>query len=339
MSQARFSFVLPVRLRPDSLPTDLGSVVSVTAKSVAVFFPSELIDQFFVVACAADLQAIKQRASFELPDFPFRFIDEVALCPIFGRPDDGHEGRGWQGWHKQQVIKIAAASIVQSPYYITLDDDVILTRQVQLGDLVDGDRLAGSYLPPSFHESWYRSCCEVLKCSPDVVLSAGYVMGVTPQVVVTEIMRNLQDELARLWNIEDFAECLLELAGIKIPITRSASVNRLYYRVTGRRAVRRGISADVVAKCRRWTEHQLYWTYLQKEQIGERYYSVNGRAMTAQGVWSNDEASAISIDEWIHSQFDESHDHFFTVFASQIRRDHRSKLNERVSARLADACR
>jgi hypothetical protein len=337
MSATRFSFVLPVKLRSDSLSTDLDSVVSVAVRSIAVFFPRDLIDRFYVVAGASDLEAIEQRARREKLDLPFSFIDEIALCPSLGNPDDGHAGRGWQGWHKQQVIKIAAASIVDAPYYITLDDDVILTRHVQTRDLLSNERLAASYLPPAFHESWYRSCCEVLMCPPEAVLSSDRALGVTPQIVVTEIMRSLQSEICRLWGTKDFGECLLELAGIKIPLTARPSINRLFHRLTGRRAVRRGIPADVVERCRHWTEHQLYWTFMKRNGLADKHYSADFPAMTAQGIWSDEQAGRVSIEKWISSQFDERHDHFFTVFGSQIKSVDRARLNDLLATRIAAA--
>jgi hypothetical protein len=335
MSAITFSIVLPLKLRPASLSDDLDRVVSVAMKSIEQFFPIELIDKFYVIASASDLTRIEQRARREISKLPLNFIDEVDLCPSLGRPDDGREGRGWQGWHKQQVIKIAAASIVNAPYYITLDDDVILTRHVRSNDLLDGERVAASYLPPSFHESWYRSCCEVLKCGPETVFSSEQALGVTPQIVVTHIMRNLQSEICRLWGASDFAECLLELAGIKIPLTRSASLNRLFSRVTGKRAVRSGIPDEIVQRCRNWTEHQLYWTYMKREGIASRHYSPTFPAMTAQGIWSDDQAAGISIDEWIRSQFDERHEHFFTVFGSRVSNVDSARLTQRLAARLA----
>src|SRR5690349_3745751 len=117
-----YTIVMPIKLSVASRELDLTRLFRVAAKSIQRFVEPHMLSVFMVVADTTDLQAIEKRSRTEMPGFPFAFVDEKTVCPALARPDDQRDGVGWQGWHRQQVLKIAAASIVDTECYVTMDD-------------------------------------------------------------------------------------------------------------------------------------------------------------------------------------------------------------------------
>ncbi len=81
------------------------------------------------------------------------------------------------GWYKQQLIKLAAADLVTTPFYVTLDSDVISTRQASIDDFVWQGR-GVLQVEHGGQELWYRQTAKGLGLpeAPDH-------MGVTPAVL------------------------------------------------------------------------------------------------------------------------------------------------------------
>jgi uncharacterized protein DUF6492 len=60
---------------------------------------------------------------------PITAICEADIAPQLPAYDVG-------GWVRQQVVKLAAASLVETDFYLTLDADVVLCKPLTLSDLV-----------------------------------------------------------------------------------------------------------------------------------------------------------------------------------------------------------
>lgn len=335
-ARERYTFITPVKLSQQSGALDLDRLFNVAARSIQRFFQPELLARFVVVADGGDLKRIEARAAAEMPEFPFDFVDQASLCPALGRPDDGGDGVGWQGWHKQQVLKIAAASIVRTPFYITMDDDVVLTRSINQGDLLRNEKLILEHISLGDYPQyvpWYHACCNVLEVSTGLFSSAERVMGFTPQIVITALMVELQAEIQTIWPKASFDESLLQLCGVAVPLTRSRILNRSIRAITKRRAIRTDIGAVTLERCRHWTEHQLYWTFLKKRGLADLNYTVNAPQLSAFGFWKQN-AENSEIDAYIAREFDQEHDHYFSVIGSRVKGLDRKYLYQQIATRL-----
>lgn len=89
------------------------------------------------------------------------------------------------GWYKQQLLKLAMASHLQSDFYLTLDADVIVARPVEMYDLVVQGRAICHRYAGDNHRRWYRWTQRVLR-----LRRSGWVHGVTPVMMGREGVRS-----------------------------------------------------------------------------------------------------------------------------------------------------
>lgn len=111
----------------------------------------------------------------------------------------------WKGWRKQQAIKLCIARHVQTEFYLTYDDDVIITQPTGWNDLfVDGKPII-QIEPTTINKSravWYKSSIDKLQYNDAQI--PDYGMGVTPQILYTDIVNNMLDRLSRNGNVVEY---------------------------------------------------------------------------------------------------------------------------------------
>jgi hypothetical protein len=171
----------------------------------------------------------------------FEVVPESEIVPELG------VFRRAAGWYRQQVIKLAIAAYVESPFYMTFDADVICTRPVATADLIPDGRALVHVTKADPHADWYERA-EVLLG----VRRSGRSHGVTPCIYNTEGMLALHEYLG----------------------SRESLFNRLSLRslpVPKVGALLRGWRAFLLRNVP-WTEQSLYFTYLEAEGLYDRYY-------------------------------------------------------------------
>ncbi len=90
----------------------------------------------------------------------------------------------WHGYPTSMLLKLAASSAVETPFYVTLDADLVpLAGDLRASDFVRGGR--GNHVPEgrAVHPGWWRSSADLLGVALD--MSAGG-FGVTPAVLSAE---------------------------------------------------------------------------------------------------------------------------------------------------------
>jgi hypothetical protein len=238
--------VLPV-IEPDLARTRL------LARSVERFFPE--LEVCWAVTPRESVAAVRAA----LPGRPYRVLPEDEVVPELARPKEfdriaalvGPRGGIVPGWYRQQLVKLAAADIVGSDFYLTLDADVICTRPTTAADLVrrgrgicDGRRLGR-------HPDWHEWVERVLG-----IESRQTEHGVTPAV----LSRDCVHALAR--HLEERSEA------------------------AGRPDTWRGY----LMRSTPWTEYALYTTYLEHAGLYDRYHlRVGSGAMYGNCVWSSEQ--------------------------------------------------
>lgn len=119
------------------LRVDRGGAVSDLDRFLALGLPSlqkfagDVIKELVVVLPHRDVRLTTRRL-VSRSRMPVRVIDEREVV--------SHLGDDAPGWTKQQVIKLAAPSVVSTPWYITLDADVVAARPIDREFLLPGGR-------------------------------------------------------------------------------------------------------------------------------------------------------------------------------------------------------
>jgi hypothetical protein len=93
------------------------------------------------------------------------------------------------GWYVQQLVKLAIANRVATPFYLTLDADVICVRPTRYEDLVVGGRALVQTSPPN-HPEWNDDAERVLGLP-----RSGRQYGVTPAVLSVDAVHTLAAHL------------------------------------------------------------------------------------------------------------------------------------------------
>jgi hypothetical protein len=110
------------------------------------------------------------------------------------------------GWYKQQVVKLAAHRIVNSPFYLLLDADLICTHEFSdLALIVDGKALTDWELK-SLHTEWWQGSAAILKTFARL---DNFGFSVTPEVLSKYVGEKLLQHITNLYQ-KDWCEVLLE---------------------------------------------------------------------------------------------------------------------------------
>ena len=96
------------------------------------------------------------------------------------------------GWYKQQVLKLAFATICPAPFYLTLDPDVLLCRRLAPEHLVHQGRCFTSWMTKAEHAHWWQASADLLNLPLDPGLRG---LNVTPQMLARDIACRLKAHL------------------------------------------------------------------------------------------------------------------------------------------------
>lgn len=240
----KLSFVLPVTLEEEgdlrwrAVDDSLAAMrLRCMLRSFLRRFRKEDLDQFLLVAPAAQIPALREVVAGLTDDPRFTLVPEAEFCPEIVTPPGGVERP--PGWYIQQALKIAAAQHVKTPLYVTLDADCLCVRAFGAGGLLQkGKPLANiesvtdyaRIYRADFAQAEARGKLVRQQASADLLGYArpekfrGYFFGETPVVLHRESVLALQDHLAK----------------------------------------RHGEPwAAVLARHRRWTEYNLYFQFLE----------------------------------------------------------------------------
>ena len=113
-------------------------------------------------------------------------VDSEIVPEIVERPPP-------HGWHLQQLVKLAIAERVATPFYLTLDADVICVRPTRHDELVRDGRALAQVTPPH-HPEWNDDAERVLGLP-----RSERQYGVTPAVLTRDGVLGLQRHLGDDW--------------------------------------------------------------------------------------------------------------------------------------------
>ena len=239
----RISAVLPLRLGGAKESSDLDRVERLLLPSFALHWRGPAAVEFLVVVPPEDLHRIRTRLVGASP-FQLRVISEDVLCPDLG---------GERGWHKQQILKLAAARAVSSLWYLTLDADVLLGRPSSVADLIPDGRCRFKQERAQDHWDWWQASRGILRSTVD--LDPGdVVMGVTPELLRRDVALELLDEIGRR--------------------NGTGAADRFLFD----------------SRSNGWTEYTLYWLYILERGLERQLYDWSPSNLY-EGLWFADQAA------------------------------------------------
>jgi len=180
------------------------------------------------------------------------------------------------GWKCQQLLKLAAAALIRTPFYLTLDPDLVLCKPLRIADIVVGGKAILEPEVRTKEPDWWRASAELLGLTVDLAKPG---MAVTPALLSPQICKRLFADLETGYG-RDWATILLE--HVRSP----------------------------------WTEYTLYYLTGERHGLLERFHTVPaaGRPRLAcrSNVWYASEFSSWDVA----GCFDVSDPGLFTVMQS-----------------------
>ncbi|NNF55454.1 MAG: hypothetical protein HKN03_13560 [Acidimicrobiales bacterium] len=229
-------------------------------RSLDRFCDAETLESILVVVPAGEQDAVEEAIVEESWMHRTEVVTEESL---------GLSQQPLDGWYRQQIIKLIAADRFATPFYLTLDADVICCKPVSYSDLVPGGRAAITMTSRSAHSDWWYQSAAILgvrvrvrRLAPRIWRPRWWMsqpgMSVTPAVLSTLHVRELMREIERKW---------------KKPVAR-------------------------VLGDRPFTEYTLYYLYLESnglvDVVHDRERPVSCRGQGA-NVWSADQFNAWDV--------------------------------------------
>ena len=90
-----------------------------------MFAPDDMFEDIFVVVPARG-RAYAEARRRDWQSLPLVVIDEEEVLPTFR----DHPLTLNAGWYRHQLIKLCAANLSKTEFFITFDSDVILTKPI-----------------------------------------------------------------------------------------------------------------------------------------------------------------------------------------------------------------
>jgi hypothetical protein len=252
----RFDVVLP--LHPRDLPR-----ARILASTMKRFLGD--VETVWIVGRKTEAQALAEELE---PKFRCRTLEDRDVVPEVASARAGlarlRKGRYVVGHNVQQLVKLGMSRRVETPFYLTLDADVLLVRPVDASWLLPGGRARTVRFRGDGHPGWYESAARILDLPP-----SSWEHGVTPCVLARDCTRSLLAYLDRT---------LEGRAG-------SAEVEEDPHgsgRWRGYLLVRRG-----------WTEYTLYHTFAEAAgAFDARHHPVGPQDFYSANVWKPDDRGA-----------------------------------------------
>jgi len=141
-----------------------------------------LVRRCLVVTPDKDFDEILRRC----PSGPYEVLAESTIAP-------GLRDETAPGWRRQQIVKLTVAELVETRFYLTLDADVMFTRQIGYGDVTRDGRAWFCVRRTGVHADWLRWSERVLLRRGD-----GAHYAVTPSILATECVHRLLAHIVSL---------------------------------------------------------------------------------------------------------------------------------------------
>lgn len=203
MSLQSISAVLPLKIYGRHYLENLARC-DILFTSLSRYAEPGLFKDIFVVVPARERREITRSLEY-WKSLPLRVISEDDILPVF---------RAYSrvsGWLRQQMIKLYAANLSATEYYVTLDPDVILCKRMAFSDIVVGGKALMQPEARGVHREWWRGSARVLGLAEDLGRPG---MFVTPAILSRSICKMLFEDLQARYRC-DWSVALLQSVKLK----------------------------------------------------------------------------------------------------------------------------
>ncbi len=200
-----------------------------------------LVRRCLVVTPDKDFDEIGRRC----PSGPYEVLAESTIAP-------GLRDQTAPGWRRQQIVKLTIAERVETRFYLTLDADVLFTREIGYGDVTRDGRAWFCVRRTGVHADWLRWSERVLLRRGD-----GAHYAVTPSILVTDCVHRL----------------LAHIVSLPAPARRSPWPD----------------AATALLGRWPWTEYTLYGIYVTSEGLLETHHWLRPIALYGNSLWRGDD--------------------------------------------------
>lgn len=253
-------------------------------RSLIRYASNGIFEKILVVTPQLDVIPVAKSLS-RWQELPIEVIAEQELLPELA-----HHPR-MRGWRIQQLVKIAAANTFKSPFYLTLDADILCTRELDIGELVKNNKALIQTQPRNGHWKWWRASSYILNI-PFVKNNPTLGMAVTPALLSTTITKGLMDEITRL-GPGSWANNLCALHNSFNPYN---FIPKRYF-------------------MRRWTEYSLYFLYAEHFNLLSKFHFL--QEQSPRGLQLSSRAP-LKETEWdIEKTFSNQSSSFFCIVNSK----------------------
>jgi hypothetical protein len=268
------SAVLPLRVfGAGGLYADNFGRCQILLTSLSRFAATGLFETIFVIAPPREFPYVAKFCR-TWNSLPLTVINEEDLLPALRDfPKCG-------GWYRQQLIKLAAANLVSTEFFLTLDADVILCKPLRLENLVRSGRALLHPADRHKHTNWWEGSSQVLGVSANLSMPG---MSVTPAILSQTLCQRLFSHLTeRYW--QHWASVLMQ-------------------------------RTDMV-----WTEYTLYYLIAEHYGLLEKFHvtlpaAPGTRLLCPSNVWREADFERWDLD----TCFDPTAPGFFTIMQSITR--------------------
>jgi hypothetical protein len=248
--------VLPLRIAAQAQTSDLERVARLVLPSLERFWTDPDALELLIIVPPGDVERVRSRLR-GIGRIAVRVVSEDDICPTLS---------GDFGWHKQQMLKLAAARTVSSRCYLTLDADVILTRPAGGRDLFPDGRAVLNRKVARRHWNWWRASQAILRTSV-TVRRDDQMMDVTPAILYRDVARSLLTAIASRHGVDDPDRFLFDR--------------------------RRDKWIGFWRKDWTWTEYSLYWLFVLEQGLAEELYCESA-APLYEVMWHRDHVGALA---------------------------------------------
>ena len=257
------------------------------------FFDLSSLGSWVVVTPHEHLQKMQRFFSYELhKDLPairpdlFQVVED-GQCAAELLPDSAYKDLTlWPGWTRQQVVKLACASLMQTPFYLVLDVDIFAARPTHALDLFvmqacDRNlhnvcskeqslayRCKNDCYPmlgeqEDWHMRWWRNSADTLQL--DIPFDWEYAIGVTPQILATDISLGLGRYITDRFKVDSWVAYLLDVFADK---------NRRQWEASHE------LQHDPA-----WTEYSIYYVFARHAGVFDKYHAI-ATVLQQGAVWT-----------------------------------------------------
>ena len=275
--EGKLSFLLTIALSNTGRDDQDLERVKLLIRSFMKYFDGSKLSKFFIVTTGRDEAVVKHAIGPLFASQKLEILNENEVCPEF--ENDPDTTNTWpkpnKGWYRQQLIKLAIHERIDTPFYMTLDSDVLFVKPFSANSLIRGGKAALNVQTEAdfsrlyrkeivaheveVRESRYNRAEYILKCKRKPAYIKQWY-GETPVLFNCRIVKALTGHIEAAW-MKPWRQALLD----NLP----------------------------------WTEYPLYFLFAEEHDLLQAYYvcgTADSVLRLSQSLWQPADRYVVSRD-------------------------------------------